>query len=67
MAIANMIAHGLGFTPGTIRWIPTYGLGSSTLPDVLYASPVQSDLRLLSQGDVSSLVVMTSAELLHVH
>jgi hypothetical protein len=27
VAIKNIIAKGIGFSPGTIKWIPTHGFG----------------------------------------
>ena len=28
MAIKNIIAQGIGFTPGSVKWIPTHGFGT---------------------------------------
>lgn len=31
MAIANIIAKGIGFSPGSTKWIPTHGFGSAEI------------------------------------
>lgn len=37
MAIKNIIARGIGFSPATIKWIVTHGFSISTA--VAYATP----------------------------
>ncbi len=32
MAIKNIIARGIGFSPGSVKWIPTGGFGSGAAP-----------------------------------
>ena len=44
MAIKNIIAQGIGFSPGTLKWIPTHGfcIGAAAVgnPRVLRTSAV---------------------------
>lgn len=34
MAIANIIARGIGFSPGTPAWIVTHGFGNLLVPKI---------------------------------
>ena len=59
MAIANIFAKGLGFAPGSTKWIPTHGFG---LVSVVVARRInlagRDDTRIVLAGRDDTRIVL---------